>query len=348
MRTRARRFLIKTALPVGVIAFGILMVVALVFQRARVDAVVFDEAGKPVVGVDVQLQSLGPGGYSVDVHKTKDGVGFRRLPHRSETTDERGRVSFSFVATGTYMLIVAPPAEMSLVRYSGSPVVVKRRMTYTEHIVMFRSAAIAGTVLDGAGKPPKDTAVMWTRLDDPSDSPESAKRTRGLLKIVEGFELGTADYAPVDESGAYEFRHNLPAGRYVLVASPWCGSGLGPGIVEVELDAGKETRADFTLRPSVVLEGSVRISGDDGKGVPNANVILDLDPGGVRAIGRTSVDGSFKISDGLARGTWKMFVTDPVGDGFLLRDKTVEITQDVNHIDLVVGEPSRLLEAGSE
>jgi protocatechuate 3,4-dioxygenase beta subunit len=253
-------------------------------------------------------------------------------------TDQDGRFAFNSLAPGEYRI------EVQKTGFASSADSTTRPRTYTVaagqalddiSIVLQKGAVITGKVLDQKGEPVTDAHVMALRRITPPGATTAPPR---LIPAPMQGPQQTNDIGEYRVSG-------LPAGEYVLAASPRSMGFGGPGMPANTGHGGGTPTATTTYYPGTVDQAGAqsitvaagaevsnivfvlqsapayRVSGivvdDNGAPIARAMVMLMTDPrGGMMFMGpggnaQTGDDGRFSIGD-ITPGTYRLNVSVPM------------------------------------
>lgn len=216
--------------------------------------------GKPVAGAVVKGQSRG-------------GIPGTTAPPEARTGDD-GRFRLDGLAAGKAMISArrdqAALGAQELVDIQDGGVA-------DVDLVLADTGVLTGKVLAKSGAPAAASATVWAM-------PQSRASGGGLATAIS------------DPSGHY--RMELPAGRYMLLASPSEGrrGGFGRKPAPVTVDAGRTANADVTVDedPRPDLEGAVTEPG--GAPALRAWVRAEEPGGGVLGFTTTGEDGHFAMT----------------------------------------------------
>ena len=229
---------------------------------SRVSGRVVDGGGAPVEGVDFSWRRAdGSSARTVDDNSIADGT-FR-----------------TFLADGTYSVVVNPPPGSSFVAGSRDGIVVSGD-TVVPDLVLEAGFRVSGRVVDGGGSPVPEVDTDW------------------LLP-------GGAVLTPSDNTDANgEYAVVVPAGTYTAEFEPMQGLRLGAVRLFDEV-----VSADRVL-PDVVLPAAWLVSGRvvDPTAVPVEGASVDVDDSA------TLMDVPTTTSDTIANGTFLIALPDGTYD----------------------------------
>ncbi|HEX7478022.1 MAG TPA: carboxypeptidase-like regulatory domain-containing protein [Polyangiales bacterium] len=227
-----------------------------------------DETGKPLKGAVVRAQ------IANDTSSAHDAEGVWE-----STTDDAGRFSIDTTPAGFVTLDVSHELHTrTVLRQLSAPTL--EPVT----VILQRTAAVSGRVLDGKGQPAPNASVA-----------------------IAGSGVWPPRRATTDETGRFRF-DPLPEGVYELRADQ--ETAVAEPLEGLSVDPGAEVRVELHLQPAVTLRGRV-YDAETGGGVVDATVQVQED--GLSATphaAQSNAAGSFGVS-GLRPVTQRLAVRAP-------------------------------------
>jgi protocatechuate 3,4-dioxygenase beta subunit len=278
-------------------------------QKSRCSGTVTDAAGNPLAGVTVEYWRYEGNPFLANRLELKNQI----------TTETNGAFEFQVSRAAGFLLARKPELAPSW-KQLGQPFNPLREPDEKLKLVLAPPAALAGVVVDEAGKPVANAEVSVTMASS-EISPEGAGRTFNYItgKPAHDYFAGRTD-------AVGHFRiENFPTNATATLAVQFPGKVLGQsqpdfaGADSLPWHAGQDD-IKLVVEPAGSVEGKILVT-ESNQPPPVARLTLQPDgPGffasGEREPAQSGADGAFRISD-VAAGSYRVhavFGTNAVSD----------------------------------